>query len=203
MTDVGVLAPMATMVLVVVGLFWLRARQRRHVAQSTPVAVRPWSLRKSLCWAVALIVVDAFILNQGVIAALVGVWTLGLSLPRAVLAKIREEKSLRLAHVGILLGAVVMVFALNWANNQIARSRADTLVAVIKGFHQKHQRYPARLDELVPDFIGRVPVAKYTLISGPFQYVSRPGYHSLHYVEFPPFGRPVYHFEQDKWGDLD
>jgi hypothetical protein len=202
MTDPGVLATMATMVLVV-GLFWLRARQRRRIANATPVTAQPWSVRKSLGWAGALIVIDAFILNQGVIAALVGVWTLGVSLPRAVFTKIREKKSLRLAHVGILLGAVVLVFALNWANNQIARSRAETLVAAIKAFHQSHQRYPAKLDELVPHFIGRVPVAKYALISGSFQYVPGRGYHSLHYVEFPPFGRPVYHFERDRWGYLD
>jgi hypothetical protein len=202
MPDVGFLATMATMI-VVVGLFWLRARQRRRPAISTPVAVQPWSVRKSLGWAGALIVIDALILNQGVIAALVGVWTLGVSLPRAVFTKIREEKRLGLARVGILLGAAVMVFALNWANNQIARSRAETLVTAIRVFNERHRRYPAKLDELVPDFIGRVPVAKYALISGSFQYVSRPGYHALLYVEFPPFGRPVYNFERDTWGHLD
>jgi hypothetical protein len=42
---------MATMILVVGGLFWLRARQRRRVADSTPVAAQPWSVRKSLGWA--------------------------------------------------------------------------------------------------------------------------------------------------------
>lgn len=160
-------------------------------------------MRKSLRWAGALIVVDAFIINQGVIAACVGVWMLGVSLPRAAFTKIREHRRLRLASAGILLGAVFMVFVLNWANNHIARSRAETLVAAVKVFHQKHQRYPATLDELVPGFIARVPVAKYTLIFGSFQYLSGPGNHALLYVELPPFGRPVYNFERGQWGYLD
>lgn len=63
MTDVGFLAPLGTMILVVGGLLWLRARQRRRGADSTPVAAQPWSVRKSLGWAGALIVIDAFILN--------------------------------------------------------------------------------------------------------------------------------------------
>src|SRR5437016_5913804 len=112
-------AGISTAILVVVGLFWLRARQRRRAATSTPGEERPWSLRKSLGWAGALIVIDAFILNQGMIAALVGVWTLGISLPRAAFSKVREQRDLQLARVGILLGAVVIVFALNWSNNQI------------------------------------------------------------------------------------
>lgn len=154
-------------------------------------------------WAAALIVVDAFVINQGVIAAVVAVWVLVISLPRAAFSKVPDQRRLRLARIGILLGAAAVVFALNGANNRLAEQRAQRLVAAVKGFHQKHQRYPSTLEELVPEFIDRVPRAKYTLGSGDFRYLSGPKTHALLYVKFPPFGRPTYNFEQGRWGYLD
>lgn len=97
----------------------------------------------------------------------------------------------------------MLVFGLNWANNQIAKSRAETLVDAIKAFNQKHQRYPEKLDELVPEYIDHVPTAKYTLFFASFFYLSGHEFHSLFYVAMPPFGRPTYNFERDKWGYMD
>ncbi|MBI4938314.1 MAG: hypothetical protein HY846_08900 [Nitrosomonadales bacterium] len=158
---------------------------------------------KNFAWAGVLIVFDAFIANQGVVATLVGLWMLFVSLPRAALSKNPEQKSRGYKRVAIFLGAVLLVFVLNWANNQIARSRAETLVTAIKAFNQKYQRYPEKLDELVPVFIDHIPDAKYTLIFSSFKYISGPEFHSIFYIALPPFGRPTYYFEGDKWGYLD
>lgn len=165
--------------------------------------LKPISIRKAFIWAGVLIAIDAFYLNQGGISALVGLWMLFVSLPRAVFTKNHEQKNRRFARIVILLGAVVLVFGLNWANNKIARNRAETLVTAIKAFNQKNQRYPDKLDELVPEFIDHVPTAKYTFIFNSFSYLSSSEFHSLFYVAFPPFGRPTYIFEKDKWGYLD
>lgn len=165
--------------------------------------LKPVNLIKAFAWAGVLIGVDAFILNQGVISALVGVWMLLVSLPRAAFIKIPEQRNRRFARVTIFLGAVILVFGLNWANNQIARKRAENLVTAIKTFNQKNQRFPEKLDELVPEFIDHVPTAKYTLGDTRFYYLSSPEYHSLFYVAFPPFGRPTYSFEKGSWGFID
>lgn len=165
--------------------------------------LKPVNLKKAFAWAAVLVAIDAFLLNQGGISALVGVWMLFVSLPRAAFTKNPEQKRHRFARAGIFLGAVMLVFGLNWANNQIARSRAETLITAIKAFNQKYQRYPNKLDELVPDFIDHVPNAKYTLGDTRFSYISEPGSHHLFYVAIPPFGRPTYSFEKDKWGYLD
>ena len=165
--------------------------------------LKPVSLKKAFAWAVVLVAVDAFIFNQGVISALIGLWTIFVSLPRAAFTKNPEQKRHRFARAGIFLGAVLLVFGLNWANNQVARNHAETLIAAIKAFNQKYQRYPNKLDELVPDFIDHVPTAKYTLGDTKFYYFSEPESHHLFYIAMPPFGRPTYSFEKDKWGSLD
>ena len=163
------------------------------------------NLTRTFAWAAALVVFDAFFLNQGVIAALVGLWALVVTVPRAAFTKDSEQKRLRLARAAIVLGAVLLVFASNAANNHLARSRADTLIAAIKAFKQQKQRFPTKLDELVPDFIDHVPVAKYILFPpfGCFDYMVSPERHSLMYTAMPPFGRPYYQFEEGKWRYMD
>ena len=104
-----------------------------------------------------------------------------------------------------MLTAVLLVFALNAANNRLARSRAETLIAAIKAFNQRNQRYPIKLNELVPDFIDHVPVAKYIInpLFGLFRYTATTKYHRLSYYDSPPFGRPIYQFEEDRWSYLE
>ncbi|MFH1602606.1 MAG: hypothetical protein ABIH03_01720 [Pseudomonadota bacterium] len=173
---------------------------RDKQAASTP---QP-SLQRAIVLALLLVVCDAFLLNQGAVALLVGLWLLFVGLPRTFLAKkyvtVRPQ---RLRNIAIYLVAVILVFALNAANNRVARARAEDLIAVVKAFHAKYQRYPKSLEELVPNYLERVPVAKYTLIFNRFWYMTSVDYTSLFYVDFPPFGRPTYSFTHDKWRYLD
>ena len=173
------------------------------MADSAQADVKQVDLSRALKWTGALVFADAFVLNQGAISAIVGLWMLFVSLPLILLVKGSKERGRRLARIAIFLGAVLLVFGLNWANNQIAKRRFETLITAIKAFKQEHQRYPAKLDELVPEFLDHVPLAKYTLAFPSFWYIALPDYHSLFYVEFPPFGRPSYTFEKDKRWYLD
>lgn len=173
---------------------------------SEPWIAKPIDLRKTCIWAGVLVAVDAFVLNQGVISFLVGLWMLLVAFPRAIF--FTKDPALRrqhLARAGIFLVAVALVLGLNRANNQIAQSRAETLVAAIKAFHRQNHRYPDRLEELVPGFIDHIPRAKYALTFRSFQYRTGPNYHALIYTSIPPYYRPVYLFEadDDKWGYLD
>lgn len=161
-----------------------------------------FSLKKAFVWAGILVALDAFILNQGILSGLVGLWILFVSIPRAVFTKVPDLKRHRFMRAGIFLSAVILVFGLNWANNQISRNRAETLITAIKAFDKKNQRYPNKLDELVPDFIARVPTTKYTFGDTKFYYIAEPDLHILFYVAMPPVRR-TYNFEKDKWGSLD
>jgi hypothetical protein len=87
--------------------------------------------------------------------------------------------------------------------NAVAHGRAETLIVAVEQFHQKHGRYPERLEETIPAFIAEIPRAKYVLTGETFRYVSRDSKHWLMYVEVPPFGRKIYTFEDHKWSSLD
>lgn len=169
-----------------------------------PALVRQRSLRSAIFFGLALIAVDAFVMNQGAIALLVGLWLLFVGLPLTLFAKkYATVRLLRLRNIAIYFVAIILVFVLNAANNQMAKSRAEVLVSTIKSFHEKNLRYPKSLAELVPDYVEQVPVAKYTLMFNQFGYYKTEQGASLYFVSLPPFGRPIFSFPNNKWGYID
>jgi len=169
-----------------------------------PTAPKARSLRRALLLGSLLIFLDAFCLNSGGIALLVGLWVLVIGLPLTFLAKkFATVRRQRLRDIAIYIAAVIVVFVFNAANNAIAKRRADVLVSAVKAFHTKNQRYPKSLEELVPDYVERIPVTKYTLVFNQFYYRPYSPHPVLFYVEFPPFGRPTYSFARDEWTYLD
>lgn len=169
-----------------------------------PTAVAVPSCRRALLLGSLLIVLDAFYLNLGATALLVGLWLLVVSLPRTFLAKkFATVRKQRLRNIAIYIVAVILVFMFNAVNNAIAKRRADVLVSAVKAFHTKNQRYPKSLEELVPHYVERIPLAKYTLTFDQFWYYSEGSDARLFYVKFPPFGRPTYSFARDKWTYVD
>lgn len=85
----------------------------------------------------------------------------------------------------------------------LLRGRAEVLITAVKSFHAKNQRYPKSLEELVPEFIDWVPLAKYTFVFSSFWYGTAPDNTILSYVDLPPFGRPTYSFTRNEWSYLD
>lgn len=161
------------------------------------------SVRRALILAVVLVFVDALLMNQGAIALIVGALLVLVVVPMTFLPQFAPVRRQRLRNLGIYLAAVMLVFVLNAANNRIAAARAERLIAAVKGYHATHHRYPETLDELVPEFIERVPLAKYTLAFNQFFYINLEGRASLFYMALPPFGRPTYSFADDSWIYLD
>ena len=155
--------------------------------------------------AAGIFVFDAFVLNQGAVAVFVILLTLFVFLPRALCA-LRTSRALyleRLTRAGIYVLAAVAVFVANGLQNRMADRRAIELGKACLAYHAKYQHYPQRLEELVPEFIPSVPVAKYAL--GGFFHYSRGigGEPMLYYEVLPPFGRRFYHVETGGWGYLD
>lgn len=153
--------------------------------------------------AIALFSIDALLLNQGVLSALVCAWLILVSLPRIYLSKSRSGRATRLAHIAMLVAAALLVFAANWINNRIARTRAETLIVAVKKFKQSTGHYPANLQDLAPNFIDHIPLAKYTIAFNDFKFSSAKDHVRLWYFEFPPFGRPAFNFNGDRWEYLD
>ena len=161
------------------------------------------SLPRAVTLATLLVFLDAFYLNQGGIAVLIGAGLLLIGFPRAFMAKFPEVRRRRLRNLGVYFAAVLLVFVINATNNHIAQTRAERLVTAVKAYHARYQRYPQSLNDLIPEFVERVPRAKYTLLFNEFSYANRGGKAHLLYTSMPPFGGPMYSFADDRWGYLD
>ncbi len=179
-------------------------------ATTTNTIVSPaWtSLGKTSLVAAALFVFDAFMLNQGLVALFLIFLTVLVFLPRALWVR-RTDRRLyhrRLAKAGIYVLAAIAIFVCNGWQNQMADRRAIKIGNACLAFHAKCQRYPNRLQELVPEFLPAVPVAKYMLGGADhFFYFSSPSGTEpmLYYEALPPFGRRFYHLQTGGWGYLD
>ena len=102
--------------------------------------------------------------------------------------------------------AVLGIAALLTARFHVATAEhhAADIIAACDAYKGRHGVLPATLQQLVPEFLPAVPLAKYTLSYGAFTYsAASDGAHTLMYVTLPPFGRRVYHFEQRSWSRSD
>jgi hypothetical protein len=148
--------------------------------------------------ALLLVFIDAYVLNQGVLIAIVAAWQVIAGLVNVFRSKPSEPRKLLLARMGIFISAAVAVFSFNAVNNKIAHNRAEKLVTAIKAYRQTENKYPEKLQDLVPKYISKVPLAKYTMMYNDFHYSGK--HHFLFYVSFPPFTRPTYFFDRNNWG---
>lgn len=157
-------------------------------------------LQRTILTAFLLFVVDAFVFNQFTIAGA----TLFIGAPVLLVKLFRERKDkdrvrLLLAKAGIYALMIILVFAAAALNNMVAEERAKDVIAACELFKDRNGHYPAQLSELVPDFLDKVPGAKYSLAGSGFLYIVRQDSHSLMYVMVPPFGRKYYVFEKKEW----
>lgn len=148
-----------------------------------------------------LILIDAFILNQGLLSGLVILIQLVIGIPNILRASSNHTRQVRLVTLAIYIGAALIVFTANYVNNRIAHHRAEVLISSIKAYKAAENNYPDRLQDLVPKYISAVPNAKFTLEFNKFYYSS--DHHFLLYVSFPPFTRPTYSFDKEQWQVAD
>ncbi len=161
-------------------------------------------LRKTIITASLLFIADAFVLNQFTIALfaiILGVPALIVKLFRA--RKDGERKKLLVSKAGIYALMVVLIIGANIFNNMIAERRAKDIIAACEQFKTKSGRYPEKLSELVPEFLSKVPSAKYSLTGSAFRYFARQDSHALMYEAVPPYGRKYYVLEKKVWEFVD
>jgi hypothetical protein len=150
--------------------------------------------------------IDAFLFGQGGLAFITAVVVVIVLFPGIFIALLKRNKGLvrdRMIRVGIYSVMVAMVFLSVWLNNRHASYRAEELIQYCEKYKSKYEQYPDALEDLVPEFIPKVPRAKFSLSYGNFIYISRKNSHLLVYYAMPPFGRRLYSFESGRWGYLD
>ena len=102
--------------------------------------------------------------------------------------------ALKIATIYTMTGLLTIAFLVKSAS--AAQRNAEPVIAACKQFRDTHNRYPASLDELVPDFIPEIPDARHTLVAHHFLYdPSRP---QLYFVAMF-HGIYAYDFPQDQW----
>jgi hypothetical protein len=153
-----------------------------------------------------LFLVDLGYMGQGLFSLLVAVVGLTILLLRSMWSLIRGQRPLagsRAARAALylLLGAATLG-AMRF-HARTARVNADRVIEACRSYERAHGKLPERLQDLVPAFLPAVPRAKYTGMYGEFTYLSSATDHRLLYVALPPFGRRLYHFEADRWGQLN
>jgi hypothetical protein len=160
-------------------------------------------IRGGLWTVVALYVVDAFVLAQGVITVVVTAVMVVLG----VIDALRGGSTLRRRGVVTICSYAVLAFAVLGtirANNALARHRASRVIDALERYKADHGGYPHRLKDLVPVYLPSVPLAKFTLAFNSYRYFSRDGKSAdLFYVALPPFGRPTYLLEAKRWTYID
>lgn len=172
---------------------------------NAPLARPKRSLRTAVLLALLLFAVDGLVLGQGGITAFALMGVVLFSLPLTLLAwKNRPLLAFRAKKTGVYLLAIAAVFGWVFGNRALADQRGRALVAAVEAYAAKHQRFPDTLQQLVPEFIPSIPLAKYALILNYFEYRKMPGNtHWLTWTVIPPFGRQNYVFEERRWSYLD
>ena len=152
--------------------------------------------------AVGIFVFDSFIYGAPAISMFVGFFLLLFLLP-ATLFSIRNKPRLRyygckLIIYTVLVGASVGFYLFDLS---IARSRAEVIIAAAEQYHDDKGGYPETLQQLVPDYLAEIPAPR--IAPGRFYYLGAPEEPHLMYVEFPPFGRVSWSFNNKEWISID
>ncbi len=151
-----------------------------------------------------LFLFDLVVLGQGGIAIIVATVGVGMLVVGGLWAAIRAHRALarsRMTRAGmyVILG-VAAVGTLRF-HEATARKGAQQIISACQAYKQQTGKLPDRLEDLVPEFLPKVPLARYTLLYNDFWYFSQSGL--LTYVVLPPFGRRVYNFNSAQWKYLD
>jgi hypothetical protein len=153
-----------------------------------------------------LFILDVFVMGQGVIALITFFVILFKFLPKSLAGLIEKDKeklkkySVKLAIYIAMVVAIILGLSLN---NKIAEHRSEIIITALEKYNAQYQHYPDKLDELIPEFLPKIPMAKINLL-GQFHYYNfKNDKHSLMYMVIPPFGRAFYSLEEKKWSYLD
>ena len=163
-----------------------------------------YQLQKTIITALILFFIDAFVMNQGAIAVISAMVIVLWLLPKSLMLKYKRESArIPLTKAAIYSIMALLIFLANFANNKLAKHRAENLIVAIEKYHQQTGIYPEKLNNLVPEYISNIPRAKFTLIFNEFGCINHKDTQVLYYIELPPFGRPIYNFNRQSWGYID
>ena len=163
-------------------------------------------LRAAAVTAVLLYILEVGFLQQLLITLLTAIGAFVVLPVKALIAFLKGEKTTsksQIAKAGIYALMVIASVTSVGLNNRLATANAERIIAACRRYQSARGHLPKQLEDLVPEFLPRIPVAKVALTFNKFEYFSRGGPTSLMWYSLPPFGRRDYVFEKDRWETLD
>ena len=154
-------------------------------------------------------ITDGLFLNQGLFSILWLLLSAPVLLVLLVWGKVRDQRKkpsnwrMKAAKVLVFSLAAACVLVSIRLNNDMAGRRAERLATACEQFNAKYHRYPHKLEELVPEFLPAVPLAKYVLNGQSAHFVYLEGDRTIMFYDVPPFGRSYYHLGSRWWGHMD
>jgi hypothetical protein len=142
---------------------------------------------------------DGLYLNNGGQNAAVILLGFGLQAVLAIGCVVLRKGSAARAHAAAALVWVLALVAMagfSRFNLRLALDRADTVIAACRRFESDFDRLPVSLDELVPGYMPRVPLASWTVF-GAFSYEVEPQPQLTFFAAWPTLR--IYVFETDRW----
>ena len=74
----------------------------------------------------------------------------------------------------------------------------------MEAYKTTNGEYPEELRDLVPEFLPEIPLPRpLGLLTPPYRLHISDGQHLPIFISGPPFGKKIYHFEEQDWGYVD
>ena len=158
----------------------------------------------SLLGACVLIFFDMVLTGSYAFSALTcPVWFV-ISLVKARVQRRNVEVRVAVARVLVPAATLAIVLANAGLQREIANSNAERITKACESFHAAHGVYPNRLADLVPQYLGSIPRAKYRLIESEFEYyLDQSAYPMLWWRPLPYVSTAGYNFGTGQWFFLD
>lgn len=127
------------------------------------------------------------------------VWLL-VSLVRSAVNRQPSQVVLFRAAIPVLTLAIALVNTfVQW---NIAKKNGEQVVSACESFQAANGRYPKTLEELVPQYLPSIPLAKYCA-SGQFRYHNSEDHPPILWWSKFGFLHRIYSFDRKQWNELD
>lgn len=159
----------------------------------------PEPLRGSIKGAMALILIDVVLLGSYIITIYLGaIWFV-----LCFVKRLPKEVGIKLAVIRTSIPVVTMllVFTNFQVQYVIALEKGNRIAVACKKYRSINGKYPDRLDDLVPQYLSCIPVAKYCLLLNQFDY--SPDRPTLYWDSIPFGGMTRCNIERGEWRYMD
>lgn len=163
--------------------------------------------RKSGITAISIFAIDTFILGAPAFSTFVLIYVVLYLFPVSVFSILNRPK-LKFFGYKLLIYAAMVIASIGLHEFEItnAQHRGETIITAVNNYQQDKGRYPDTLENLVPVYLPEIPAARVipTVIAPTdFYYLGAPDDPHLMFVEFPPYGRQSWSFQQKEWITID